>query len=174
MRYTPRRAPERGHMKAVSGNASALLFALVAAFAASAAAQDKPASNMDILRDKMKADKKLLIAENLGLTDAESKAFWPVYDEYQKELDGINLRLAKAVQSYAQEYNAKTLTDEKAKALMTEALAIEEAEVALKKKSLDRLAGVIPATKAARYLQMENKIRAILRFDLAANIPLAP
>ena len=135
---------------------------------------DKPADQMDLMREKLRADKKLVVAEALALTDGEAKAFWPVYDEYQKELDGINLRLAKAVQSYAQEYNAKTLTDEKAKALMTEALAIEEAEVALKKKSLDRLAGVIPATKAARYLQMENKIRAILRFDLAANIPLAP
>ncbi len=86
----------------------------------------------------------------------------------------INQRLGKAINAYAQEYNAKTLTDEKAKTLMTEALAIEEAEVAMKKKYLDRLNGVIPAIKAARYLQMENKIRALIRFDLAANIPLAP
>ncbi|HEY7697420.1 MAG TPA: hypothetical protein VIE88_03350 [Vicinamibacteria bacterium] len=129
---------------------------------------------MDILRDKLKADKKLLIAENLGLTEGESKVFWPVYEEYQKELEAINQRLGKAIQSYAQDYNAKTLTDEKAKTLMTEALAIEEAEVALKKKYLDKLSGVIPATKAARYLQMENKIRALIRFDLASKIPLAP
>ncbi|HEY7819223.1 MAG TPA: hypothetical protein VIG29_13445 [Vicinamibacteria bacterium] len=156
-------------MKTVSTIASAVLLC-----AAVAAAQEKPASNMDILRDKLKADKKLLIAENLGLTEAESAAFWPVYEEYQKELEAINQRLAKAVQGYAQEYNAKSLTDEKAKALMTEAFAIEEAEVALKKKYLERVSGVIPATKAARYLQMENKIRAILRFDLASNIPLAP
>jgi hypothetical protein len=129
---------------------------------------------MDILRDKLKADKKLLIAENLGLTEGESKVFWPIYEEYQKELEAINQRLGKAIQSYAQDYNAKTLTDEKAKTLMTEALAIEEAEVALKKKYLDKLSGVIPATKAARYLQMENKIRALIRFDLASKIPLAP
>jgi hypothetical protein len=150
-----------------------LLCALVAAGVASAA-QDQPADNMQILRDKVKADKKLVIAENLGLTEGESKAFWPVYEEYQKELEAINQRMGKAIQGYAQEYNANTLTDEKAKALMTEALAIEEAEVALKKKYLAKLDGVIPAIKAARYLQMENKIRALIRMDLAANIPLAP
>lgn len=163
-------------MKVVWRKASAVLFCgvLAAAVSPAAIAQDKPASNMDLLRDKLKADKKLLIAENLGLTEGESAAFWPIYEEYQKELEGINQRLGKAVQSYAQEYNAKSLTDDKAKALMTEALAIEEAELALKKKYLDRLNGVIPATKAARYIQMENKIRAILRFDLAATIPLAP
>ena len=129
---------------------------------------------MEILRDKIKADKKLLIAQNLGLTEAEAKVFWPVYEEYQKELEAINQRLGKTIQSYAQEYNAKTLTDDKARTLMTEALAIEEAEVALKKKYMDRLNGVIPAIKAARYIQMENKIRALIRFDLAAEIPLAP
>jgi hypothetical protein len=144
------------------------------AFAAAAAAQDPPASNMEILRDKLKADKKLLVAENLGLTEGESKVFWPVYEEYQKELEAVNQRLGKTIQSYAQEYNAKTMTDEKAKTLMTEALAIEEAEVAMKKKYLDRLTGIVPATKAARYIQMENKIRAIIKFDLAASIPLAP
>ncbi len=163
-------------MKFTSRRASAILFCGVLAAAAgnASAVQEQPASNMEILRDKIRADKKLLIAENLGLTEGESAAFWPIYEEYQKELEGINQRLGKAIQSYAQEYKQKTLTDEKAKALMTEALAIEESEVALKKKYLDKLSGVIPATKAARYLQMENKIRAIIRFDLAASIPLAP
>ena len=147
-------------------------FLMALAFSLAQAAQSAPADNMDILRDKIKADKKLLIAENLGLTDAESKAFWPIYEEYQKELAGLNQRLGKMIQSYATEYNAKTMTDDKAKALMTEALSIEEAETALKKKYMDRLNGVIPATKAARYLQMENKIRAVIRFDMAASIPL--
>jgi len=136
------------------------------------AAQDQPADNMNILRDKIKADKKLLIAENLGLTDAESKAFWPIYDEYQKELAELNQRLGKMIQSYANEYNANTMTDDKAKSLMTEALSIEEAETALKKKYMEKLSGAIQAMKAARYLQMESKIRALIRFDMAANIPL--
>ena len=165
-------------MPFVSRKATAVVLCAVLAVAALArrtsAFQDQPASNMEILRDKIKADKKLLIAENLGLTEAESKVFWPVYEEYQNELEAIHRRLGKAIQSYAQEYNAKTLTDDKARTLMTEALAIEEAEVALKKKYMDRLNGVVPAIKAARYIQMENKIRALIRFDLAAEIPLAP
>ncbi len=147
-------------------------FLLVPLVSASVLAQDAPASNMDILRDKVKADKKLLIAENLGLTESESSKFWPFYEEYQKELEAINQRIGKTIESYAAEYNARTLTDEKAKTLMTEALAAEEAELALKRKYLEKLDGVVPAMKAVRYLQMENKIRALIEFDLAANIPL--
>ena len=67
-------------MKFVSRNASAVVFGTVFAAAALAgrasAVQDQPSSNMEILRDKLKADKKLLIAENLGLTEGESKGFW--------------------------------------------------------------------------------------------------
>ena len=147
------------------------LIVLMAA-AASAMAQDPSASNMDILRDKLKADKKLLVAENLALTESEAQKFWPIYEEYQTELEGLNERLGRAIDAYATEYNAMSVTDAKAKALMDEALAIEAAELALKKDCLGRLDGVIPAMKAVRYLQMENKIRALIRFDLAANIPL--
>lgn len=144
----------------------------LALLAPALSAQEQAASNMDILRDKIKADKKLLIAENLGLTESEAPKFWPVYEEYQKELATINEKLGRTVEAYASEYNAMTLTDEKAKTLMNEALAVDEAELMLRRTYLDRLEGIVPAMKAVRYLQMENKIRAVIRFDLAANIPL--
>jgi Spy/CpxP family protein refolding chaperone len=152
-------------------NVAAVSFLAVLA-AVVASAQEKPASNMEILRDKIKADKKLLIAENLKLTESQAKAFWPIYDEYQKELQALNQRLSTLIQSYAKEYNAATVTDDKAKSLLNEAIAVDEAEVALRKKYAQRLEGVIPAKEAARYLQMENKIRALIRYDLATEIPL--
>jgi hypothetical protein len=157
-----------------SGILSCFLFsaAILAVTQGSALAQST--SNMDILRDKMKADKKLLVAQNLGLTDAEGAAFWPIYDEYQKELESINQNLTNTIQSYAKEYNAGSLTDEKAKALANEALSVEESETALKRKYLQRLEGVIPAVKAVRYIQLETKIRALVRYDLAQQIPLVP
>ena len=56
-------------------------------------AQDKPADNMQILEEKVKADKKLVVANNMGLTESEAKAFWPIYDAYQKDLAQLNDRL---------------------------------------------------------------------------------
>ena len=154
------------------GLVSWALFLAAMVVATQGLVQAQSASNMEILRDKLKADKKLLIAENLGLTDEESGAFWPVYDEYQQELEAINERMVNTISSYATEYNAKTLTDQKAVELMNEALAVEEAEVELNKKYLASLNGVIPAMKAVRYIQMENKIRAVVEYDLSNQIPL--
>ena len=137
-----------------------------------AAAQGQSADTMKILQEKIKTDKKLFVATNMELTEAEAKGFWPVYEQYQKDLSMINQRLAKLIQSYATDYNANTMTDEKAKKLIDEILAVEKAEAELKMSYVPKLGSVLSPKKTARYLQLENKIRALVKFDLASEIPL--
>jgi hypothetical protein len=135
-------------------------------------AQDKPADNMQILRDKVKADKKLLVATNMELTESEAKNFWPIYDEYQMDLRKINRRITNLLDSYAADFRSKSLTDDKAKKLIDEALAIEQAEANLKSTYAPKLSKALPVRKVARYLQIENKIRAVIKYDLAQGVPL--
>ena len=146
--------------------------AVAAGLAASAMAQTAGTTNMEILRQKIKADKKLVVAQYLKLTDAEGTAFWPVYDAYQKDLQAINQRMAAAILAYADAYNKGPVTNEAAKKLLDESLAIDEAEAKLKSTSAPKILAALPATKAARYIQIENKIRAAVRYELAAGIPL--
>lgn len=143
-------------------------------FIGSVQAQDAEQMNMDILKEKVKADKKLLVANNMNLTDAEAKSFWPLYDGYQKELEQINQKLITTVKSYAEAYNAGKgeISNDTAKKLMGDALGVEEAEVKLRQSYASKLGKALPATKVARYLQIESKIRALVRFELAAQIPL--
>jgi hypothetical protein len=160
-------------------NSALLIVALVIALPAGAqtkgaapAVADKGTMNMEILREKVKADKKLIVAQNMKLTDAEAKAFWPVYDAYQKDLQAINDRLMTAIKAYAEVYNKGTVSNEAAKKLLNEALAIEEAELKLKRAYVPKLEKAVSDVKVALYMQIENKIRALVRFELAANIPL--
>ena len=134
--------------------------------------QDNPADNMQIVLDKLKADKKLVVATNMELTESEAKAFWPVYEEYQKELAALNQRIGKLIASYAADYNANTLTDEKAKKLTDELVAIGKAEGALPASFVPKLNKVLPPKKVTRYLQIENKIRAVIKYSLAEEVPL--
>jgi len=156
------------------------MFVLAAAlaFAAPAFAQESGASEamtMEILKEKVKADKKLLVASNMNLTDAEAKGFWPMYESYQKELDQINQRVGGTIKAYADAHNAGKgmIPNDTAKKLLKEALAADEAEVKLRQSYATKLEKVLPATKVARYIQIENKIRAILKYELAQMIPLA-
>jgi hypothetical protein len=141
-------------------------------FAPLNAAQDKPADNMQILRDKIKADKKLVVATNMELTESEAKGFWPVYEQYQKDLQKINQRMANLLDSYADDFRKKSLTDDKAKKLINEATAIDQAEANLKSTYAPKLSKVLPVRKVVRYLQIENKIRAVVKYDIASGVPL--
>jgi len=147
-----------------------LVLILAAFFALPAAAQT--ASDMQILAQKIKADKKLVVASNMQLTEEEAKGFWPVYEAYQKDLAGLNKQLFGVVKNYADAYNMGMVPDETAKKLMNAYLAVEERELKMKRSYVPRLEKVVPGTKVARYLQIENKIRAIVKYELAAQIPL--
>jgi hypothetical protein len=126
---------------------------------------------MQILRDKVRADKKLLVATNMELTESEATGFWPIYEQYQKDLQKINRRLADLVEGYAADFRSKSLTDDKAKKLIDESVGIELAEAKLKSEYAPKLGKVLPAKKVARYLQIENKIRAVVKYDLASGVP---
>ena len=150
----------------------ATLLLLGLAVAGPALAQDKPADNMQVLLEKIRADKKLLVAENMNLTEAEAKGFWPVYDELQAELASLNQRTGQLIRQYAE--TGGNVTPAAANAILDEFLSVEKGRLAMYEKFRPRFAGVLPAPKVVRYYQIENKIRAVIQYGLAAEIPLVP
>lgn len=139
--------------------------------ATSTPSADQPADNMDLLRDKLRADKKLVVSEAMHLTEKESAAFWPVYDNFQKDLTALNNRTMKLIKDYATTY--ESMTDPAAKGMVDSFLAIEKDRIQLMQTYAPKLRKVLPEVKVARYYQIENKIRAVVNYELAQEIPLA-
>jgi len=135
-----------------------------------ALAEEKPADNMQLVQEKIKADKKLFVADNMQLTEKEAKAFWPVYESYQKDLRKHNDQVLKLIDDYAKNY--ETMTDQTAQNLTNKYLALESERVKLLQSYVPKFSKAVGSKKAARYMQLENKINAVIRFELAANIPL--
>ncbi len=144
---------------------------LICSFALTAFAQQTSQGTMDALRDSLKAQKRAIIAVNMKLTDAEDAKFWPVYDRYQKDLGKINEKIAAMIVDYAKNYEA--LTDAKANQLLITYMSLEKDLLQLKESYLAKFGAVLPQKKVARYYQLENKIQAVIRYDLADRIPLA-
>ena len=65
-----------------------------------------------------------------------------------------------------------TVDDATAKKLLGEVLAIQESELQLLQTYIPKLEKVLPEVKVARYIQIESKIRAMVRYAAASNIPL--
>jgi cell fate (sporulation/competence/biofilm development) regulator YlbF (YheA/YmcA/DUF963 family) len=97
-----------------------------------------------------------------------------VYDAYQKDLETLNKRTAATIKSYAEAWNTKSVDNEKAKKLTSDFLAVQSDEVKQMQSYVPKLEKVLPATKVARYLQIEHKIRTIIKFELASEVPLIP
>jgi hypothetical protein len=133
---------------------------------------DKPANNMEGVHEKLKADKKLIVSKYMELTESEAKNFWPVYEEYQKDLQKIDERLLNLLRSYAVDYRNQSLTDEKAKKLLDEWIAIDNDDAKRRASYVPKVMKALPAKKAARYLQIENEYRILMKYDLAVMVPL--
>ena len=67
-------------------------------FADPVLAQELSASSMDVLRDQLGLDKKAVVEANLILTESQAASFWPIYEEYQRELGAIDARGREARQ----------------------------------------------------------------------------
>jgi Spy/CpxP family protein refolding chaperone len=155
---------------------AAILFGAVMIAAPCASAEDKAdVTDMQALRTALRTDKKAFVASTLKLTPAEEKKFWPVYDEYQRNLDMTNRRRVVAIQQVI--VGDAPESELYAKRLVNELIAVDEAELKARRTLQNRLmrgvpTRILPPKKAARYLQLEAKVRALQAYDVAATVPL--
>ena len=149
-----------------------LLLAAMTMLTTPALAQNFGDSNMEILVKKLKADKKLVVAMNMDLTEAEAKKFWPLYETYQAKLQEVNEEINRTLGEYANAYNKGPVPNPLAKKLIEAYLTTEVKEMKIKIANYRAVESVLPAVKVARYMQIESKIRAIENFGIASVVPL--
>ncbi len=126
---------------------------------------------LDLKKKIMFDQKRLIIMENMDFTEVEAKAFWPVYEKHQEELFQVSQRGATLILAYASVY--QSLTDEQATKLIDEYYDVQDDRLAVMKKMAVDVGKVLPGKKAFRYMQVESKLTAIARYELAKGIPLA-
>jgi hypothetical protein len=155
-----------------------LVLALSLILGASAAAlqADEPSggeaaeASLDVLLNAVRSNRKALVAVNLALTDGEAAKFWPLYDRYQKEINTAGDRLVGVIQEYTAAF--PDFSNDKAMKLVEDYLAIEADRVRVRRAYVSEFAAVLPGRKVARLYQIENKMDAVIRYDLAATIPV--
>ena len=150
-----------------------LMLSAAIAAAPLALAQTKPddVTDLQALRQAVKNDKRAYVESTLKLTDAEGKRFWPIYNAYQREVDLNNRRRNVALQELM--FRDSAMSNLAAKHYVAELLAVDEAEIKARRTMRNRVMRALPAVKAARYMQLEEKIRAVQDYDEASVVPLA-
>ena len=146
---------------------AAAMFATPCAWAEGSAAD---VTDMQVLRAAVKADKKAFVASMLNLTDAEATRFWPLYTTYQRALvAAMRQRNDVIVDLVGLD---KPVSDAYAKLMVKGLITADDAEIRARRSLQSGLMRALPPKKAARYLQLEAKIRAVQAYDIAMAIPL--
>jgi Spy/CpxP family protein refolding chaperone len=129
------------------------------------------ATDEQILLRQVMTDRKAVYANNLKLTDDESRKFWPIYDAYEAEVKKVNDRFLANLNRFVENYD--TLSESDAADVLKEKMAIEKEREALKQEYTRKIAKVLPPKKALRYAQIETRVDNMLRRDVYSLIPLA-
>ena len=124
----------------------------------------------ELLRQDIKTQKVAITSQLMELSPEQASVFWAVYSDYDKDLTALGNERLQGVKEYAANY--LNLTDEKADELVSRRLALEERLTALKKKYYERFKQALSPKMAAKFLQIENQLLAILDLQIASNLPI--
>jgi hypothetical protein len=152
-----------------------LAFAAIAAFGAAQTtlAQTTPNSRdqAEVIISQIQADKRAVVLDAMNLSDAEVAKFTPIYDDYQAKMKGIMTRGTDLITKFASNYDS--MTDDAAKSIMKDFFKVRDDRNALVKEYAKKMEKALPPTKVLRWVQVENKLNALLDFEAARLVPLS-
>jgi len=125
---------------------------------------------LELSRDVLKVEKKAAIADVMDLSEAQSQPFWNLYNEYQGELYTVHNKRISGIKDFAKNY--ENMSDEKADELWMNFMGYQSDLLKLKKGYYKKFKKILPAVKAARFFQAENKIETLINAQLALEIPM--
>lgn len=149
-----------------------LLGAVVSAQTAQVTAKPLTDTDIQLLRSDVQAGKNQIIADTMQFTDAESKAFWPVYRDYAHDQQVIGDDRVQLIKDYAQNYDS--MDDAKARDMVQRMINIEDRTLNLREDYWPKFMKALGAKRAAKFYQVDNRLSLLINLQLTAEIPLIP
>ena len=125
---------------------------------------------IEILKTDVKTQKSTIIRVNMKLTKAEGDKFWPVYEDYERDLDKINNERIAIIQYFARSYHH--LTDEESEEIAKKVFKWREKRIKLKKKYYKKFKKVSSSKTATKFFQLENQVSLLFDLQIASKLPL--
>jgi hypothetical protein len=150
-----------------------LLLAGAAAMAQAAEIAEDWKAELAATRELVKAERVAVITEEMHFTAEENEAFWPLYEEYHRDMLVVQDRHVQLVADFVGKYYDYKLTDADAKQILSDYFVIKEDLRNVQKRYVSKFDKIMSSIKVMRFYQLENKISAEIDAALAVMIPLA-
>jgi len=149
----------------------ALITATALCFGMAASAQNYN-DLVEVVRSDVRTEKMAIVLANLGLTEQQSAAFSPLYDQYSTAMKTVWDKKIQLIKDYSGAY--ANMTDETAKSLLSRSNALEKESMSVRNSYEKKMMKVLPATTVARWAQIENRLGKMIDLQIADEIPLMP
>jgi hypothetical protein len=106
----------------------------------------------------------------MEFTDQQAAIFWPLYGEFEKELEELNNNRIENIKDFAANYD--NLNDEKANELIKKSFEFQSDRLTLSEEYYDKFAEALSPTVAAKFLQLQQQIQLVVDLSIAANLPM--
>jgi Spy/CpxP family protein refolding chaperone len=151
-----------------------LAFAAMAALGAADTTLAQASNTRDdteLLISQIQTDKRAVVLAALELTDPQVAAFTPVYDEYQRDMKVQFESAVEMLNKFAANYGS--MTDDAAEDILKDWFKLRDGRNSIMKKYAKKMERVLPATKVLQWVQVENKLNALLDVQAASVIPVS-
>ena len=132
-------------------------------------AQPRSDDFIQLLRKDVRSQKKQIIAENMGLSDAEAQKFWPVYDQYAGEVSKIYDAKLALLNDYAENYSS--MTGEQAENCIRKRAEVEQSIMQLRLKYMPEFRKVLSGRETALFYQLDWRLGLAIDVELV-QVPL--
>ena len=128
------------------------------------------ADEVELVRSIVQTERKVIVAGNMKLSEAESEAFWPVYNEFEVAMRAVGDRRIKVLTQLAKEF--ETLTDQQALDLLGQYSDFQQERVKVRKSFVKKFTKALSGKQVTRFYQIDSKIDTMIDFDIARTVPL--
>jgi hypothetical protein len=125
---------------------------------------------IEMLKKDIQNESRMIVAENLTLTEEQAEIFWPLYDEYDAAYDGLVNDRVKVIEDYMMNYYG--LDEETAKELIAKSIELKKRAVNIQEEYINKMIEVLPLSVVGKFFQIDNRIAAIIEIARLANVPL--
>ena len=111
------------------------------------------------------------LTQKLDLSPTEAKVFWPIYNEWQKELRGLRSERNKNVISHRNTDEIEELSDTEIHSLITNEINYKQRNLNIEKKYYNKLKSSLPLKVVGKYYRAQETFKKELlnRFGRGKN-----
>ena len=149
-----------------------LLSGFVCAQTADGSAKPLTDSDIQLMRSDIQAGKNQIITATMQFSDAESKAFWPVYRDFARDQQVIGDERVQLIKDYAANYDS--MDDSKAKDMVQRMINVEDKTLNLREDYWPKFMKALGAKRAAKFYQVDSRLSLLINLQLTSAIPLIP